>query len=123
MASKSKSMSRTAAAKLIGVSLSTIQAWVDSGLLEVERTDAPGRPQLARGSVQESAAEVAELRKRARETPGLLAEALSRLEQDDPRWRAEFDEPYGPWLRVARRGRGGRVRRVRARLGPGRLSD
>jgi transposase len=123
MSDEMKPISRTAAAKLICVSRRTITQWVDADLLPVESTDSHGRPRLVRAAVLKLASEVSELRRRAREKPGLLAEAISRLETETPEWRAEFDELYGPWLRVARRGRGGRVRRVRARLGPGRLSD
>jgi hypothetical protein len=43
------------------------------------------------------AAQVKQLRRSGRHR-GLLVEALSRLEQEDPGWRAEFERLYGPDL-------------------------
>jgi hypothetical protein len=40
---------------------------------------------------------IAQLRRSGRHR-GLLVEALSRLEQEDPGWRAEFERLYGPGL-------------------------
>ena len=47
------------------------------------------------------AAQVKQLRRSGRHH-GLLVEALSRLEQEDPEWRAEFERLYGPGLRAMR---------------------
>jgi isochorismate hydrolase len=55
----------------------------------------PARPLL------ELAAQVKQLRRTGRHR-GLLVEALSRLEQEDPGWRAEFERLYGPGLRAMR---------------------
>jgi hypothetical protein len=44
------------------------------------------------------AGEVKDLRRSGRQR-GLLVQALSRLEQEDPRWREEFERLYGPGLR------------------------
>jgi hypothetical protein len=89
--------SKAQAAHLLDVSTTTLEQWVASGLLPVVRVEqyrrerVPARPLLA------LAAQVKELRRRGRRR-GLLVEALSRLEQEDPRWRQEFESLYGPGL-------------------------
>jgi hypothetical protein len=49
------------------------------------------------------AGEVKELRRLGRRR-GLLVEALSRLELEDPQWQREFDDLYGESLRAMRDG-------------------
>jgi hypothetical protein len=89
--------SKAEAAHLLDVSTTTLEQWVERGLLPVVRVSqykrerVPARPLLA------LAAQVKELRRHGRQR-GLLVEALSRLEQEDPGWRAEFERLYGPGL-------------------------
>jgi hypothetical protein len=93
--------SKAQAAHLLDVSTTTLEQWIGSGLLPVVRVvgykcgRVPVRPLLA------LAAQVKELRRHGRRR-GLLVETLSRLEQEDPGWRAEFERLYGPGLRAMR---------------------
>ena len=86
--------SKAEAAHLLDVSATTLEKWIERGLLPVVRVSqykrdrVPARPLLA------LAGEVKELRRLGRRR-GLLVEALSRLEQEDPSWRAEFEHLYG----------------------------
>jgi DNA-binding transcriptional MerR regulator len=94
--------SKAEAAKLFGVTPPTLDAWIDQGLLlmaqvpEYRRDRVPAEPLLTLAS------EVRELQ-RLGHRRDLLAEAMLRLEQEDPEWRAEFDELFGRAL--ARRAR------------------
>ena len=89
--------SKAQAAHLLDVSTTTLEQWIAGGLLPVarvvgyKRDRVPARPLLA------LAAQVKQLRRSGRHR-GLLVEALSRLEQEDPGWRAEFERLYGPDL-------------------------
>jgi DNA-binding transcriptional MerR regulator len=86
--------SRTEAAELLGVSTTTLDNWIAKGLLplrkvpDYKRERIPTRPLLA------LATEVKELRRMGQQR-GLLAEALARLEREDPAWAEEFAELYG----------------------------
>ena len=89
--------SKAQAAHLLDVSTTTLEQWIASGLLPVarvvgyKRDRVPARPLLA------LAAQVKQLRRSGRHR-GVLVEALRRLEQEDPGWRAEFERLYGPDL-------------------------
>jgi transposase-like protein len=89
--------SKAEAARLLDVSAPTLDKWVRSGLLPTQ--DAPGskRKMIPSHPLLDLAAEVKELRRLGRNR-GLLAEALSRLEQEDPRFAEQFAEFYGAAL-------------------------
>ena|ERR1700728_3376703 len=101
MSAERSTYSKAQAAHLLDVSTTTLERWIGSGLLPVvrvvgcKRDRVPVRPLLA------LAAQVKQLRLSGRHH-GLLVEALSRLEQEDPEWRAEFERLYGPGLRAMR---------------------
>ncbi len=99
MPAEQSTYSKAQAAHLLDVSTTTLEQWIGSGLLPVvrvvgyKRDRVPPRPLLA------LAAQVKELRRHGRQR-GLLVEALSRLEQEDPGRREEFERLYGPGLRA-----------------------
>jgi hypothetical protein len=76
------------------VSAPTLNKWVRSGLLPVRAAQGYKHPMVPAEALLALAGEVKELR-RLGHNRGLLAEALSRLEQEDPRFAAEFAELYG----------------------------
>jgi hypothetical protein len=86
--------SKAEAASLLEVSAPTLDKWIAMGLLPLVRVREYKRPRVPAGPLLELAGEVKELRRMGRKR-GLLVEALSRLEQQDPRWREEFDRLYG----------------------------
>ncbi len=95
--------SKAEAAQLLEVSPPTLEHWVSSKLLPVERVRGYKRERVPARPLLRLATEVKELRRRGRQR-GLLVEALSRIEQNDPEWRAEFERLYGeelgrPWSR------------------------
>jgi hypothetical protein len=86
--------SRAAARRLLGVSTPTLAKWVRAGLLPLNSAPGYKRKMIPAGPLLELAGEVRELRRMGRNR-GLLAEALSRLEQEDPRFTREFSALYG----------------------------
>ena len=99
MPAEQSTYSKAQAAHLLDVSTTTLEQWIGRGLLPVvrvvgyKRDRVPPRPLLA------LAAQVKELRRHGRQR-GLLVEALSRLEQEDPGGAEEFERLYGPGLRA-----------------------
>lgn len=96
------SMSKRQAAAVIGVSVPTLDKWIDRGLLLVE-TAKSGRPRVLRDPVLDLAERVEDLR-RAGETRHLVATAVDRMLREDPQYQREFDELYGPGLAAMREG-------------------
>lgn len=97
------SLSKTEAANLLGVSVNTLDKWIGRGLVPTVKD---GRHKRLRVPVQTAlalAGEVDELRHLGYQR-GLLAEAISRLEQRDPEWQRAFEDRYGDGLRAAARG-------------------
>lgn len=91
--------SKTEAAELLEVSVPTLDKWIVQGLLPTEEVEEYKRPRVPAEPLLTLAGEVKELR-RLGHKQGLLAEALLRLEQEDPEWAGEFNELYGPGLRA-----------------------
>jgi hypothetical protein len=85
--------SKAEAAHLLDVSATTLDKWIERGLLPVERVPQYKRDRIPARPLLALAGEVKELRRLGRQR-GLLVEALSRLEQEDPGWRAEFERLY-----------------------------
>ena len=89
--------SKTEAAHLLDVSSTTLEKWIDRGLLPVVQVPRYKRHRVPALALLALAGEVKQLRRDGRRR-GLLVEALSRLEQEDPQWRAEFERLYQPGL-------------------------
>ena len=96
------SLSKRQAAAVIGVSVPTLDKWMDRGLLPVEVAPS-GRPRVLRDPVLDLAERVEDLR-RAGETRHLVAAAVDRMLREDPQYQREFDELYGPGLAAMREG-------------------
>jgi hypothetical protein len=89
--------SKADAASLLAVTPATLDKWVASGLVPTVTVPDYKRQRIPARALVDLATEVTELRRLGRKR-GLLAEALSRLEQEDPEWRRQFDRLYGPGL-------------------------
>jgi len=101
MPAEQSTYSKAQAAHLLDVSTTTLEQWIGSGLLPVVRVVGYKRDRVPPRPLLELAAQVKQLRRSGRHH-GLLVEALSRLEQENPEWRAEFERLYGPGLRAMR---------------------
>jgi hypothetical protein len=73
---------KASAARILGVSTTTIDKWVEKGLLTAVPAKTHGRTAIAKAQLLDVAEQVAELREIGR-TRGLLDEVLSRLEFED----------------------------------------
>jgi excisionase family DNA binding protein len=86
--------SQVEAAELLGVSKTTLDKWVALGRIPLENVTGYKRPRVPAEPLVRLATEVKALRRKGRKR-GLLVEALSRLEQEDPEFRRAFGELYG----------------------------
>ena len=97
-----RGVSKAVAARVLGVSVNTLDKWIARE--RVATLPGPGgRRLVAVLPLVDLAAEVARLRE-VGHTEGVLAAAVLRLQQDDPRYRQEFEELYGEGLSAAERG-------------------
>jgi excisionase family DNA binding protein len=95
-------VSKAVAARVLGVSVPTIDKWIERGRIPtVPNGSGPRRVEV--GALVSLGALVEELRERG-QTGGLVATALQRLEQQDPVYRRDLDELYGKSLAAAKRG-------------------
>jgi DNA repair photolyase len=95
-------MSKAQAAKVIGVSVPTLDKWIEQRIVPVKRA-ASGRPRIPRDTALDLAERVAELRHRGRER-NLIIALVDQLQRDDPVYQREFRKLYGPGLRALAKG-------------------
>lgn len=95
-------MSKSQAAKVIGVSVPTLDKWIDQMIVPVRRA-ASGRPRVPRDTALDLAERVADLRQRGRER-NLIIALVDQLQRTDPAYQREFKKLYGPGLRALARG-------------------
>jgi DNA repair photolyase len=93
-----ETMSKTEAAKVIGVSVPTLDKWIEQRIVPVGRA-ASGRPRVPRDTALDLAERVSDLRDRGRER-NLIVAVVHRLQQDDATYQREFQKLYGPGLRA-----------------------
>jgi len=86
--------SRTEAAELLQVSTTTLDNWIAKDLLPLRKVPDYKRERVPTEPLLALATEVKELRRMGQQR-GLLAEALARLEREDPAWAERFAELYG----------------------------
>lgn len=91
-------MSKSQAAKVIGVSVPTLDKWIEQRIVPVSRA-ASGRPRVPRDTTLDLAERVADLRRRGRER-NLIIALVDQRQRDDPVYRREFRKLYGPGLRA-----------------------
>ncbi len=87
--------SKKEAADLLEVSQATLDKWIATGLIPTARVPGHKRQRIPGKPLRAIADEISQLREMGRKR-GLLDEALLRLEQEEPGWRKQFDELYGP---------------------------
>lgn len=98
-----ETMSKTQAAKVIGVSVPTLDKWIEERIVPVERA-ASGRPRVPRDTTLDLAERIADLRQRGRER-NLIIALVDQLHRNDAAYQREFKKLYGPGLRSLAKGR------------------
>jgi hypothetical protein len=91
-----ETMSKRQAANVIGVSVPTLDKWIEQRIVPVERA-ASGRPRVPRDTALDLAERVSELRDRGRER-NLIVAVIDQVQRDDPEYQREFKRRYGPGL-------------------------
>lgn len=91
-----ETMSKSQAAKVIGVSVPTLDKWIAQGIVPVGRA-ASGRPRVPRDTALDLAERVSDLRERGRER-NLIVAIVHQLQRDDSTYQHEFQKLYGPGL-------------------------
>ena len=96
-------MSKSQAAKVIGVSVPTLDKWIEQRIVPVKWATS-GRPRVPRDTALDLAERVADLRQRGRER-NLIIALVDQLQRKDPTYQREFKKLYGPGLRSLAKGR------------------
>lgn len=98
-----QTVSKTTAAAIIGISVPTLNKWIDRRILDV--TQRRGHhPAVRLDSVMQVAERVESLRK-ANVDRNLIGHLTLDIARDDPEHNAEFEELYGKNLRDLRAGK------------------
>lgn len=97
-----ETMSKAQAAKVVGVSVPTLDKWIEQSIVPVRRA-ASGRPRVPRDTALDLAERVADLRQRGRER-NLIIALVDQLQRDDSLYQREFRQLYGPGLRGLAKG-------------------
>jgi hypothetical protein len=93
-----QTMGKTQAAQVIGVSVPTLDKWIEQRIVPVTRAPS-GRPRIPRDTALDLAERVAEIRERGRER-NLIIAVVDHLQRDDSAYQQEFRKLYGPGLRA-----------------------
>lgn len=95
-------LSKAQAAKVIGVSVPTLDKWIEQRIVPVKRASS-GRPRIPRDTALDLAERVADVRQRGRER-NLIIALVEQLQRDDRLYQREFKQLYGPGLRALAKG-------------------
>lgn len=90
-------MSKTQAAQVIGISVPTLDKWIEQRIVPVMRAQS-GRPRIPRDTALDLAERVEDLRRHGRQR-NLIVAVVDQLQREDPIYQREFQELYGPGLR------------------------
>jgi hypothetical protein len=96
-------ISKSQAAKVIGVSVPTLDRWIEQRIVPVKRA-ASGRPRVPRDTALDLAERVDDLRQRGRER-NLIIALVDQIQRHDATYQREFKKLYGPGLRSLAKGR------------------
>jgi len=95
-------MSKAQAAKVIGISVPTLDKWIERRIVPIKRAES-GRPRVPRDTALDLAQRVDDLRERGRER-NLIAAVVDQLQRQDSSYQREFLKLYGPGLRALAEG-------------------
>jgi hypothetical protein len=96
---RQRGISKAAAARMLGVSVNTLDKWIARERIAVVRDERTGRDLVAIRPFARLLNKVRILRA-AGAVDGVLATAIMQLESEDPQYQAEFEELYGASLRA-----------------------
>jgi len=94
---------KAAAARLLGVSVNTLDKWIARGRIGTVTSSRSRRELVEPHHLAKLLVHVRVLRQQG-STDGVLAVAIEALERDDQTYRREFDELYGASLRALESG-------------------
>lgn len=92
-----KGLRKASAARMLGVSVNTLDKWIRRGSLPVVRDTKTGRELVDIRGFVPVFVKVRALRA-AGQRDGIVAAAVSELEREDPEYQKAFAELYGPSL-------------------------
>lgn len=95
---------KAVAARMLGISVNTLDKWIARGRVTVLRDERTGRVLVATAPFTRLLQEVRELRDGGADA-GVLSMAIARLEREDPHYQAEFEALYGTSLQAMAHGR------------------
>ncbi len=95
---------KAVAARMLGVSVNTLDKWIARGHVVVIRDEHSQRVLVATGPFARLLSQVRLLRSSG-ESEGVLAAAIAQLEREDPAYQRQFDELYGASLQAMADGR------------------
>jgi hypothetical protein len=95
-------MSKTQAAKVIGVSVPTLDSWIGLRIVPIRKAPS-GRPRIPRDTALDLAERIEDLRARGRER-NLIAGVVDLLQREDATYQREFQQLYGPGLTALAQG-------------------
>jgi len=91
-----ETMSKSQAAQVIGISVPTLDKWVDRRIVPVRKAPS-GRPRIPRDTALDLAERIGDLRARGQER-NLIAGVVDMLQRRDATYQREFQTLYGPGL-------------------------
>jgi hypothetical protein len=89
-------MSKTQAAELIGISVPTLDKWIQRRIVPVVPARS-GRPRIPRDTALDLAERIGDLRARGQER-NLITGVVDMLHREDATYQREFEKLYGPGL-------------------------
>ena len=95
-------MSKTQAAKVIGVSVPTLDSWIGLRIVPIQKAPS-GRPRVPRDTALDLAERIEDLRARGR-ARNLIAGVVDLLQREDATYQREFQHLYGPGLTALAQG-------------------
>jgi len=97
-----ETMNKRQAAQVIGISVPTLDKWVDRRIVPVRKAPS-GRPRIPRDTALDLAERISDLRDRGQER-NLIAGVVDMLQRRDPTYQREFGKLYGPGLAALAKG-------------------
>lgn len=99
-ATATKGLRKAAAARMLGVSVNTLDKWISRGRLLLVRDTETGRDLVEIRAFVPLFVKVRNLRA-AGQRDGIIAAAVAELEREDPEYQRAFSELYGPSQKAA----------------------
>lgn len=96
-AKSARGPSKAVAARMLQISVPTLDKWIQRGRVPLARDERSGRPYIPVEPFAVLYLQVRTLREQGK-ADGVLAAAIAQLERDDRRYQSDFQELYGEAL-------------------------